>query len=75
MKRGGTGTLVFATVVNRIVGADGLAVEDERRTVFREEVKSGERNQAPRCEDAPANVPWRRTITPDPILLVRYTRR
>jgi 3-methylfumaryl-CoA hydratase len=73
MKSGGTGTLVFATVVSRVFGADGLAVEDERRTVFREEVKSGERNQAPRREPAPADVPWRRTITPDPVLLFRFS--
>ena len=73
VKSGGTGTLVFATVVNRISGSHGLAVEDERRTVFREEVKPGERNQAPRREDAPVDVPWRRTITPDPILLFRYS--
>src|SRR5581483_12268715 len=34
-KTGGTGTLVFATVRSRVVGADGtLAVEEERRTVF-----------------------------------------
>lgn len=72
-KTGGTGTLVFATVVNRISGPDGLAVEDERRTVFREEVKAGERNQAPRRDPAPADVPWCRTITPDPVLLFRFS--
>lgn len=72
-KTGGTGTLVFATVVSRIFGADGLAVEDERRTVFREEVRPGERNQAPRREPAPADVAWRRTVAPDPVLLFRYS--
>ena len=72
-KSGGTGALVFVTVVNRIIGPDGLAVEDERRTVYREEVKAGERNQAPRREPAPADVAWRRTITPDPILLFRFS--
>jgi 3-methylfumaryl-CoA hydratase len=72
-KPGGTGTLVFATVVNRIYGAGGLAVEEERRTVFREEVKPGERNQAPRREGAPTDVPWRRTITPSAVLLFRFS--
>jgi 3-methylfumaryl-CoA hydratase len=72
-KTGGTGTLVFATVVSRISGPDGLALEDERRTVFREEVRAGERNQAPRREPAPADVPWRRTITADPVLLFRFS--
>src|SRR4029450_9400150 len=40
VKSGGTGALVFATVVNRVFGPEGLAVEEERRTVFREEVKT-----------------------------------
>jgi 3-methylfumaryl-CoA hydratase len=73
MKTGGTGTLVFATMTSRVFGPEGLAMEDERRTVFREEVQSGERNQAPRREPAPADVPWRRRITPDPVLLFRFS--
>jgi 3-methylfumaryl-CoA hydratase len=74
VKSGGTGTLVFATVVSRIVAADGtLAVEEERRTVFREEIKAGAQNQAPRRDAAPAEVPWRRTVTTDPVLLFRFS--
>jgi len=73
MKPGATGTLVFASVVNRVHGPEGLALEEERRTVFREEIRAGERNQAPRREDAPADVPWRRVITPDPVLLFRFS--
>jgi 3-methylfumaryl-CoA hydratase len=73
LKTGGTGTLVFATVVSQIFVPGGLAVEEERRTVFREEVKEGERNQAPRREPAPADVPWRRRVTPDPVLLFRFS--
>jgi len=73
VKHGGTGTLVFATVTSRIEGSHGLAVEEERRTVFREEVKAGERNQAPRRDPAPTDVPWRRVVTPDPVVLFRYS--
>src|SRR5215471_14319150 len=73
LKSGGTGTLVFATVVSRIFVSGGLALEEERRTVFREEVKPGERNQAPRREAAPADVPWRRAVAPDPVLLFRFS--
>ena len=73
VKSGGTGTLVFATVLSRVFGPDGLAVEEERRTVFREEVKAGERNQAPRREPAPADVPWQREVTADPVLLFRFS--
>jgi len=73
VKSGGTGTLVFATVTNRVFGPDGLALEEERRTVFREEVKTGDRNQAPRRDAPPADTPWRRKIAPDPVLLFRFS--
>ena len=73
VKSGGTGTLVFATVVSRVFGSESLALEEERRTVFREEVKAGDKNQAPRRDPAPADVPWRRTMQTDPILLFRYS--
>ena len=73
VKTGGTGTLVFATVVQRIFVGDALAIEEERRTVFREAVKAGEANQAPRREAAPDDTPWRRRIAPDPVLLFRFS--
>jgi len=73
MKSGGTGTLVFATVNSRVLDGEGVAIEEERRTVFREEVKAGEANQAPRREPAPTDVPWRRRVTPDPVLLFRFS--
>jgi 3-methylfumaryl-CoA hydratase len=73
LKSGGTGTLVFATVTSSVLAAGGVAVEEERRTVFRDEVKPGERNQAPRREPAPTDVPWVRQVRPDPVLLFRYS--
>jgi len=73
VKTGGNGTLVFATVTQRIFTGETLAIEEERRTVFREEVRAGERNQAPRRELAPDDVPWRRRIAPDPVLLFRFS--
>ncbi len=73
LKQGSTGTMVFTTVVSRIFGPEGLAIEDERRIVYREEVKAGERNQAPKRDPAPADAPWRRSVTVDPILLFRFS--
>jgi 3-methylfumaryl-CoA hydratase len=73
VKHGGTGTLVFATVTSRVYGPRGLALEDERRTVFREEVRAGERNQAPRRESPPTDTPWRRSVTVEPVLLFRFS--
>jgi 3-methylfumaryl-CoA hydratase len=72
-KRGGTGTLVFTTVVHRLTGPEGLALEDERRTVFREQVLPGAVNQAPRREAAPSDAPWRRSVTADAVLLFRFS--
>jgi len=73
VKTGGTGTLVFATVVHRIFGPGGLALEEERRSVFREDVQEGERNRAPRREEAPTDAPWRRRVVPEPVLLFRFS--
>ena len=73
VKTGATGTLVFATARSRIHTPGGLAVEEERRTVFREEVPPGERNQVPRREEGPADTPWRRRGDPDPVLLFRFS--
>src|SRR5437016_10384429 len=73
LKSGATGTLVFTTVVSRIHGPDGLAIEDERTIVYREEVKAGEKNPVTRREPAPSDTPWRRTVTADPILLFRFS--
>jgi 3-methylfumaryl-CoA hydratase len=73
LKTGATGTLVFTTVVSRIYGPDGLALEDERKIVYREEVKAGEKNPVTRREPVPSDTPWRRTITADPILLFRFS--
>ncbi len=50
-----------------------LALEEERRTVFREEVKAGGRNQSPRRDAPPADMPWRRRVTPDAVLLFRFS--
>ena len=64
---------LIATVASRVFGPDGLALEEERRTVFREEVKAGQGNQAPRRDAPPAGVPWRRRISPDAVLLFRFS--
>ena len=72
LKQGSTGTLVFATVLSRIFGPDGLAIEEERRSVFREEAKGG-RNEAPRREEPPAETKWRRRVVPDAVALFRFS--
>ncbi|MCP4327103.1 MAG: acyl-CoA dehydrogenase [Alphaproteobacteria bacterium] len=69
-KTGSSGELVFVTVRHLISTAAGVAIEEEQDIVYREAValRPGER--------APAEVsglPWRRRITPGPVMLFRYS--
>lgn len=73
LREGSTGVLIFTTVVSRISGPDGLALEEESATVFREEVKPGQKSGIPKRETPPANTPWERRIAPDPVSLFRYS--
>lgn len=73
LRLGGTGTLIFATQTRRIFTPRGLALVEQSHTVFREEVKSGEKSTAPKRNKPPADTPWRRTITTDPVSLFRYS--
>lgn len=73
MKDGATGQLIFATVRYSIFTADGLCVEEERSSVFREAVPKGAANPAPKRQPAPDGTLWRRTVTPDPVLLFRFS--
>ena len=73
LREGSTGALIFTTVVSRIYGPEGLAMEEEAAGVFREEVKPGEKSGVPKREAPPADLPWRRTITAGPVSLFRYS--
>ena len=41
--------------------------------MFREQVPAGQRNQAPRREEPPADAPWRKRVQVDPVLLFRFS--
>lgn len=73
VRSGSTGTLILATQTRRIFTSRGLAVIDEAYTVFREAVPAGAQSGIPRRETPPADTLWRRTITPDPVTLFRYS--
>ena len=70
-KEGRTGKMCFVTVRHEISGPRGLAVVEEHDIVFREASKPG----APKPKFAPAPGPaeWTRSITPDSVLLFRYS--
>lgn len=71
VKEGRGGTLVFVKVRHAYLGSDGLAVVEDQDVVYREAPDPS--RPAPQPEPAPADGPWRRTITPDPVMLFRYS--
>ena len=79
LKDGKSGPLVFVLVRHRISGPGGLAIEEEHDIVYRgnapqdtdknTDKDAGEALSA----QAPGKAVWRREITPDPVLLFRYS--
>jgi 3-methylfumaryl-CoA hydratase len=72
-KGGSTGRMAITTVISRISGENGLAMEEERDTVFREEIKPGQGNAAPRQAQAPTDTIWRTVMTPNEVALFRFS--
>jgi len=73
IKQGSTGRLGFTTVVHRIFGPEGLAVEEERGLAFREAVPEGAANPAPRRDPPPDDTIWEATVHPTAMTLFRYS--
>lgn len=73
LRLGGTGTLIFATQTRRIFTPRSLAIVEQSHTVFREEVKAGEKSVTPKRNKPPADTPWLRSIMTDPVSLFRYS--
>ena len=73
VRKGSTGTLILTTQRRRILTPRGLAITEEYDTVFREAVKPGAKSAIPKRDAVPADLPWRRTITPGPVNLFRFS--
>lgn len=71
IKTGRSGSLVFITVGHRIGNALGVAVTEEHDIVYRD-APSPEAPASP-PQAAPVDEIFSRTITPDPVLLFRYS--
>jgi 3-methylfumaryl-CoA hydratase len=71
-KRGRSGSLVFVTVRHTISGPGGVAIEEEQDIVYRDAPPKGAAAPPAPVEPAPRGT-WRREITPDPVLLFRYS--
>ena len=71
IKQGRTGQMVFVTVQTDIASSRGLAITEEQDIVYRAEPAPGAPPPAP--QKAPGTAVWSRTVTPDPVLLFRYS--
>jgi 3-methylfumaryl-CoA hydratase len=71
VKQGRTGQMVFVTVETRISSPRALAIVEEQDIVYRAEPDKNAPPPAP--QPAPARAVWSRTVTPDPVLLFRYS--
>jgi 3-methylfumaryl-CoA hydratase len=71
IKQGRTGTMVFVTVKTDLTSSRGLALTEEQDIVYREPPAPGAPPQPP--QPAPGKAVWTRTVTPDPVMLFRYS--
>lgn len=74
LKQGRSGPLAFVTVRHEIRVGDRLAVTDEHDIVYREAAaRPASETESNTGEPAPAEADWQETVTPDPVLLFRYS--
>ncbi|MBL4906144.1 MAG: MaoC family dehydratase N-terminal domain-containing protein [Sneathiella sp.] len=70
-KEGRTGKLVFVTVEHEYKGPVGRYIHEEHDIVYRDAPTEGAPQKT--LEKAPTESDWVQTITPDPVLLFRYS--
>ena len=70
IKQGRSGALVFVTVRHEVHNAQGLAIGEEHDIVYRDAPAT---DAAPPPPAAPADETFSRLVTPDPVLLFRYS--
>jgi 3-methylfumaryl-CoA hydratase len=71
IKQGRSGQMVFVTVKTDISGPRGLAITEEQDIVYRADPDPNAPPPPP--QKAPGIAVWTRTVTPDPVLLFRYS--
>ncbi len=70
-KDGRSGRLVFVTVQHKISDTQGAVIHEEQDIVYRDAPAPGA--PAPQPTAAPTDEQFGRTVTPDPVLLMRYS--
>jgi 3-methylfumaryl-CoA hydratase len=70
-KTGASGNLAFVTVKHQLAQDGNICVTEEHDIVYRAMPQPGAAAPAPKS--APADAAWSRIVTPDPVLLFRYS--
>jgi 3-methylfumaryl-CoA hydratase len=70
-KQGRTGRMVFVTVKTEIFSPRGLAITEEQDIVYREEPDPNALPPPP--QKAPGTAVWTHAVTPDEVMLFRYS--
>ena len=71
VKTGNTGRLAFVTMAHEIGAHGNISIYEEHDIVYRDNPQPGAAQAAPKA--APTDASWSRLITPDPVLLFRYS--
>lgn len=71
VKSGRSGQLVFVTVLHEIGDDAGVAIREEQDIVYRDAPAAGA--PTPQPPPAPADEQYSRVVTPDPVLLMRFS--
>ncbi|MBU9398758.1 MaoC family dehydratase N-terminal domain-containing protein [Burkholderia multivorans] len=73
-KSGRSGQLVFVTVLHEIGDAHGVAIREEQDIVYRDAPPpAAAGTPAPAAPTAPTDEQYSRIVTPDPVLLMRFS--
>ncbi|MDN7997903.1 FAS1-like dehydratase domain-containing protein [Burkholderia multivorans] len=73
-KSGRSGQLVFVTVLHEIGDAQGVAIREEQDIVYRDAPPpAAAGTPAPALQPAPTDEQYSRIVTPDPVLLMRFS--
>jgi 3-methylfumaryl-CoA hydratase len=73
VRKGSTGTLIFTTQTRRLSTPRGIAITEDYDSAFREEVPAGATSAIPKRDEVPRDLPWRRTVTTNPVSLFRFS--
>jgi 3-methylfumaryl-CoA hydratase len=72
-KQGKSGQMVFVTVRTEMSTGRGVAIVEEQDIVYREEPDPNAPKAPAAAQAAPGAAVWKKVVTPDPVMLFRYS--